>query len=148
MRRKQQLFNFLKNLGLLGGLLLEIDSRPNKRHRGHGHPAGKRAADSARSGSKNIAGKAKRLEARARRVEIRGERRARQAAVEASKFASRTAADVSKGSKRAAKRTHDIVGQYAPQYAQSASQYAQSASEHAGQLASYAHDHLNSLKAS
>jgi uncharacterized membrane protein YphA (DoxX/SURF4 family) len=149
-RRKQQLIHFCKNLGLLGGLLLELDSRPKKRH-----------GSKKRRGSKKVVGRAKRLEGRAKRLEIRAERRAKQAATEASKFALRTAAEVAKssktaakGSKRAAKHTQDlavqfapIAGQYAQQYAQSATNYAQSASDHAGQLVSYAQDHLNSLKA-
>jgi putative oxidoreductase len=136
-RRKQQLIHFSKNLGLLGGLLLELNSGPKKRR-----------------GSKNVRAEAKRLKGKAKRLEARAERSAKHAAAEASKFASRTATDVTKGSKRAAKRTQDLAGQFAPiagqyaqQYAQSASHYAQSATDHAGQLVSYAQDHLNSLKA-
>jgi hypothetical protein len=137
VRRKQQWIHFLKNLGLLGGLLLELDSRPKKRRGGRRH-----SADTVRSSSKKIVGRAKRLEAKAKRVEIRAERRARQAASEASKFAARTAADVTESSKKAAKRSHDLAGQYA----QSASQYAQSASDQAGHLVSYAQDHVSNLK--
>src|ERR1700722_8041845 len=160
-RRKQQLIHFCKNLGLLGGLLLELSSGPKKHSRSAKPSRSKKHSRSNKhSGSKKVAASAKRLEVRAKRLEARAERRAKQASAEASKFASRTASDVAKGSKtaakaskRAAKRTQDlavqfapIAGQYAQQYAQSASHYAQSASDHAGQLASYAQDHLNNLK--
>jgi putative oxidoreductase len=128
-RRKQQSVHFFKNLGLLGGLILELDSRP-KKHKGARKQATRtaRAGRRVRSGSTQLAAKTKRLERRA-------ERRAKHAAEEASKFASRAASDVSKRSQKAAKRTGDVAGQYA-----------QAASDHAGQLLSYAQDHLGDLK--
>ena len=141
-RRKQQMIHFLKNLGLLGGLILEVDSRPKKTSRSRKQLASKRAAvrkqraairkeaaNKVRSGSADLARKTKRLERRA-------ERRARTAAAEASKIASRTASEVSKRSHEAAKRTGEAAGQYGAV-----------ASDRAGQLISYAHDQLSHLNA-
>jgi putative oxidoreductase len=120
--RKQQRTHFLKNLGLLGGLLLELDSRPRRPRRAHVQSSAR-----VRSGSANLANKTKRLERRA-------ERRARIVADQATKLASHAASDVAKGSHQAAKWTGEAAGQYAT-----------AASGRAGQLISYAQDQLSNL---
>jgi len=173
-RRKQQMIHFLKNLGLLGGLILELDS-PRKTSRSRKQVASKRAAvrkqraavrkqaaDKVRSGSVEVARKTRRLERRA-------ERRARKAAAEASKVvrsgsvdlaqktkrlerraqrrARTAAAEASKIASRTASEVSKRSHDAAKRTGEAAGQYGAVASDRAGQLISYAQDQLSHLNA-
>jgi uncharacterized membrane protein YphA (DoxX/SURF4 family) len=79
-RRKQQWVHFLKNLGLLGGLILVADTRKKPANRGR-RQTKKRADTKVARRSANLARKTKRLESRA-------EQGVRSAVADASKLVS------------------------------------------------------------
>jgi putative oxidoreductase len=156
-RHKQQMIHFLKNLGLLGGLILEV-SIPNKQT-SDGHKkvkaatsktasskaasskaAGRRAAHKQAAKVQKQAAKVQKgsaqLASKTKRLERRAERRARSAARDASKIASRAASEVAKRSHEAARQAGDVAGQYGA-----------AASDRAGQIISYAQEQLSNLNA-
>lgn len=145
-KRKQQWIHFLKNLGLLGGLILEVSSRPKrsdasrKRVVKKRRAARKEAAEKVRSASADLSRKGRsasvELSKKTKRLERQAEHQARIAADEAAKMATRAASEVARRSQDAAKRAGELAGQYGPV-----------ASDRAGQLISYAQDQLSHLNA-
>jgi uncharacterized membrane protein YphA (DoxX/SURF4 family) len=123
-RRKQQWVHFLKNLGLLGGLILVVDSRQKPANRGRRQTT-KRADTKSGKRSANLARKTKRLEARA-------EQGVRSAVADASKLGERSATNLARTTKRLESR---------------AEQGARSAAADASKLVSYVQDQLSNLSA-
>lgn len=144
LSRKQQGIHFLKNMGLLGGLILELGSGPAKTRSGKNSRSEKRAKAVVRSGSATMA---KKTAKETKHLEREAERRARAAAKSASVLASRTASDVAKRSRKAAKKSQVAAVKAAKKSQVVAGPYVAAATEHAGQLLSHAHDQIGHLAA-
>jgi putative oxidoreductase len=129
-RRAQQRVHFFKNLGLLGGLILQAAEPPSTRARRE-----KAASRSARKARSKQAAKAAASAAgmKAASTAKTSARRARKVAGQTSKEAAIVAADL-------AERSHEV--------ATLAGRYVSSATDHAGQLVSQAHDQISHLRAS